>query len=81
MKYYLDEAVSLQLDSALTSALILTTFSLKLPSTTNNPLGWALPPLVICAVEAHPEAPHIVHWLMQARNSAATLGLRNATSI
>ena len=57
MKYYLDEAVSLQLDSALTSALILTTFSLKLPSTTNNPLGWALPPLVICAVEAHPVSP------------------------
>src|SRR5262249_34169940 len=26
----------------------------KLPSSTNNFLGWVLPPLVICAVEAHP---------------------------
>jgi len=26
----------------------------KLPSSTNNLLGWVLPPLVICAVEAHP---------------------------
>ena len=25
----------------------------KLPSSTNNLLGWVLPPLVICAVEAH----------------------------
>jgi len=24
------------------------------PSSTNNLLGWVLPPLVICAVEAHP---------------------------
>jgi hypothetical protein len=33
----------------------------KLPSPTNNLLGWVLPPLVICAVEAHPEAPPNVH--------------------
>ena len=26
----------------------------KLPSSTNNLLGWVLPPLVICAAEAHP---------------------------
>ena len=26
----------------------------KLPSSTNNLLGWVLPPLVTCAVEAHP---------------------------
>ena len=31
----------------------------KLPSSTNNLLGWVLPPLVICAVEAHPITPHI----------------------
>src|SRR5262249_52591359 len=31
----------------------------KLPSSTNNLLGWVLPPLVICAVEAHPLTPHI----------------------
>src|ERR1700730_1122913 len=29
----------------------------KLPSSTNNLLGWVLPPLVICAVEAHPLTP------------------------
>jgi hypothetical protein len=29
----------------------------KLPSSTNNLLGWVLPPLVICAVEAHPVTP------------------------
>jgi hypothetical protein len=29
----------------------------KLPSSTNNLLGWVLPPLVICAVEAHPITP------------------------
>jgi hypothetical protein len=29
----------------------------KLPSSTNNLLGWVLPPLVICAVEAHPTTP------------------------
>ena len=29
----------------------------KLPSSTNNLLGWVLPPLVICAVEAHPLSP------------------------
>ena len=29
----------------------------KLPSSTNNLLGWVLPPLVICAVEAHPKTP------------------------
>src|SRR5215475_15794968 len=29
----------------------------KLPSSTNNLLGWVLPPLVICAVEAHPKSP------------------------
>jgi hypothetical protein len=29
----------------------------KLPSSTNNLLGWVLPPLVICAVEAHPISP------------------------
>ena len=29
----------------------------KLPSSTNNLLGWFLPPLVICAVEAHPQTP------------------------
>ena len=29
----------------------------KLPSSTNNLLGWVLPPLVICAVEAHPVSP------------------------
>ena len=30
----------------------------KLPSSTNNLLGWVLPPLVICAVEAHPVTPY-----------------------
>src|SRR6476620_6877191 len=29
----------------------------KLPSSTNNLLGWVLPPLVICAVEAHTTTP------------------------
>ena len=29
----------------------------KLPSSTNNLLGWVLPPLVICAVEAHTVTP------------------------
>src|SRR5258708_36657898 len=29
----------------------------KLPSSTHNLLGWGLPPLVICAVEAHPITP------------------------
>jgi len=29
----------------------------KLPSSTNNLLGWVLPPLVICAVEAHLKTP------------------------
>ena len=29
----------------------------KLPSSTNNLLEWVLPPLVICAVEAHPVTP------------------------
>jgi len=29
----------------------------KLPSSTNNLLGWVLPPLVICAVEVHPITP------------------------
>src|SRR5215475_4278407 len=29
----------------------------KLPSSTNNLLGWVLPPLVICAVEAHTISP------------------------
>src|SRR6516225_2921909 len=29
----------------------------KLPSSTNNLLGWVLPPLVIYAVEAHPITP------------------------
>src|SRR5215470_15232779 len=32
----------------------------KLPSSTNNLLGWVLPPLVICAVEAHPITPFII---------------------
>src|SRR6516225_9889418 len=32
----------------------------KLPSSTNNLLGWVLPPLVICAVEAHPVTPFSV---------------------
>src|SRR5690242_13103907 len=29
----------------------------KLPSSTNNLLVWVLPPLVICAFEAHPTCP------------------------
>ena len=29
----------------------------KLPSSTNNLLGWVFPPLVICAVEALPRTP------------------------
>ena len=29
----------------------------KLSSSTNNLLEWVLPPLVICAVEAHPTTP------------------------
>src|SRR4029077_8965993 len=33
----------------------------KLPSSTNNLLGWVLPPLVICAVEAHPVSPLTQH--------------------
>jgi hypothetical protein len=33
----------------------------KLPSSTNNLLGWVLPPLVICAVEAHTETPLFGH--------------------
>jgi hypothetical protein len=32
----------------------------KLPSSTNNLLGWVLPPLVTCAVEAHNRNPHII---------------------
>ena len=32
----------------------------KLPSSTNNLLGWVLPPLVICAVEAHTVSPSSV---------------------
>jgi hypothetical protein len=32
----------------------------KLSSSTNNLLEWVLPPLVICAVEAHPETPSFV---------------------
>ena len=32
----------------------------KLSSSTNNLLEWVLPPLVICAVEAHPEALLVV---------------------
>src|SRR5258705_7917643 len=32
----------------------------KLSSSTNNLLEWVLPPLVICAVEAHPQTPHFV---------------------
>src|ERR1017187_10338348 len=33
----------------------------KLPGSTNNLLGWVLPPLVICAVEAHRIIPYIDH--------------------
>ena len=33
----------------------------KLSSSTNNLLEWVLPPLVICAVEAHPITPFFVH--------------------
>src|SRR5690242_17554471 len=29
----------------------------KLSSSTNNLLEWVLPPLVVCAVEAHPTSP------------------------
>jgi hypothetical protein len=34
----------------------------KLPSSTNNLLGWVLPPLVICALEAHTITPLFVHY-------------------
>jgi Uncharacterized protein conserved in bacteria (DUF2199) len=34
--------------------------AVKLPSSTNNLLGWVLPPLVICAVEAHTVMPCFV---------------------
>ena len=40
----------------------------KLPSSTNNLLGWVLPPLVICAVEAHPVTPFFYlerQWLQE----------------
>ena len=33
----------------------------KLPSSTNNLLEWVLPPLVICALEAHTITPSFVH--------------------
>jgi hypothetical protein len=33
----------------------------QLPSSTNNLLEWVLPPLVICAVEAHPISPSYDH--------------------
>jgi hypothetical protein len=42
----------------------------KLPSSTNNLLGWVLPPLVICAVEAHPLTPFTVGVGGVARGSA-----------
>jgi hypothetical protein len=38
----------------------------KLPSSTNNLLGWVLPRLVICAVEAHPTTPSIRRQARQA---------------
>jgi hypothetical protein len=40
----------------------------KLPSSTNNLLGWVLPPLVICAVEAHLRIPLFVHWRGEHRD-------------
>ena len=43
----------------------------KLPSSTNNLLGWVLPPLVICAVEAHPISPF--NRLISAHFSAGLL--------
>src|SRR4029434_4762676 len=34
----------------------------QLPSSTNSLLGWVLPPLVICAVEAHTTTPFSAQW-------------------
>ena len=45
----------------------------KLPSSTNNLLGWVLPPLVIYAVEAHTITPFIKllhHYFRDARPKA-----------
>ena len=43
----------------------------KLPSSTNNLLGWVLPPLVICAVEAHTRTPHTRNYDLQRSRRAA----------
>ena len=49
----------------------------KLPSSTNNLLGWVLPPLVICAVEAHPTTPYFVHnHRFPATNASRAVGKR-----
>src|SRR5262252_5109362 len=44
----------------------------KLPSSTNNLLGWVLPPPVICAVEAHPIFPFHDHNKMGATTATAS---------
>jgi len=41
----------------------------KLPSSTNHLLGWVLPPLVTCAVEAHPRTAFGRHVCSQAGGS------------
>jgi hypothetical protein len=41
---------------------VFTSMVVKLTSSTNNLLGWVLPPLVICAVEAHAVSPCFVHY-------------------
>ena len=45
----------------------------KLPSSTNNLLGWVLPPLVICAVEAHPTTPFRGRLKLGHINQSATM--------
>src|SRR5262245_51678482 len=53
----------------------------KLPSSTNNLLGWVLPPLVICAVEAHPIAPHLVPNPSQRLDRAQSASNRPALTL
>jgi hypothetical protein len=45
----------------------------KLPSSTNNLLGWVLPPLVICAFEAHPLTPFTWRYRKKRRFIARTI--------
>ena len=54
----------------------------KLPSSTNNLLGWVLPPLVICAVEAHPITPvNARPGFPSRRQSDRSIGKVSATAL